>query len=109
MADSQKLDLLLDKMSDLEREKVEFKFRLMTYTAEIKAVDELILNEIKGMTDKQYEGMLKDNIACLDRVAGNTTDKNALKALLHERKLLESKLGYEIPSNNLYNSVMDME
>ena len=24
------------------------------------------------MTDKQYEGMLKDTIACLDRVARNT-------------------------------------
>lgn len=34
------------------------------------------------MTDKQYEGMLKDNIACLDRVAKSTTDKNALVALL---------------------------
>lgn len=57
------------------------------------------------MTDKQYEGMLKDNIACLDRVAKSTTDKNALHALLHERKMLESKLGYEIPSNNLYDLI----
>lgn len=59
------------------------------------------------MTDKQYEGMLKDNIACLDRVAKCTTDSNALKALLAERKLLESKLGYEIPNDNLYSSVTD--
>lgn len=57
------------------------------------------------MTDKQYEGMLKDSISCLDRVAKNTTDKNALHSLLYERKMLESKLGYEIPSNNLYDLV----
>lgn len=57
------------------------------------------------MTDKQYEGMLKDNIACLDRVAKCTNDINALKQLYVERKLLESKLGYEIPDNNLYESV----
>ena len=59
------------------------------------------------MTDKQYEGMLKDNIACLDRVAEHTDDRNALKALLYERKLLESKLGYPVPDNNLYDSVME--
>lgn len=57
------------------------------------------------MTDKQYEGMLKDNIACLDRVAKCTTDVNALKALLSERKLLESKLGYEVPDNDLYTII----
>ena len=65
--------------------------------------------EVEIMTDKQYEGMLKDNIACLDRVASNTTDKNALKSLLYERKLLESKLGYEIPNHNLYDSVIESE
>ena len=48
------------------------------------------------MTDKQYEGLLKDSIACLDRVAKHTTDKNALNALLEERKQLESKLGYPV-------------
>ena len=62
-----------------------------------------------NMTDKQYEGMLKDNIACLDRVAKCTTDKNALKALLEERKQLKSKLGYAVPSNNLYDAVMEAE
>ena len=65
--------------------------------------------EVQNMTDKQYEGMLKDNVACLDRVAANTTDPSALKALLHERKLLESKLGYEIPDHNLYNSIIEKE
>ena len=64
---------------------------------------------IEYMTDKQYEGMLKDNIACLDRVAEHTTDKNALKALVYERKLLESKLGYPVPDNNLYDSIIETE
>ncbi|MBE5881369.1 MAG: hypothetical protein E7289_03500 [Lachnospiraceae bacterium] len=61
------------------------------------------------MTDKQYEGMLKDNIACLDRVAKITTDKKTLDTILHERKLLESKLGYEVPSENLYSAVIETE
>lgn len=60
---------------------------------------------IEPMTDKQYEGMLKDNIACLDRIAKCTNDINTLKQILFERKLLESKLGYEIPDNNLYDSI----
>lgn len=46
---------------------------------------------VEYMTDKQYEGMLKDNIACLDRVAEHTKDKDALKAILYERKLIECK------------------
>ena len=58
-----------------------------------------------GMTDKQYEGMIKDSIATLDRVAGGTKDKAALIAILRERQLLESKLGYVIPENNLYDAV----
>ena len=61
------------------------------------------------MTDKQYEGMLKDTIACLDRVARNTKNTNALSTLFEERKQLESKLGYEIPAKNLYDSVIDAE
>ncbi len=57
------------------------------------------------MTDKQYDGMLKDSIAALDRVAKCTTDKTVLQALLTERKLAESKLEYEVPSNNLYSLI----
>ena len=57
------------------------------------------------MTDKQYEGMLKDTIAILDRVAAKTTDSGTLAAIYEERALLESKLGYKIPSKNLYDSV----
>ncbi len=59
------------------------------------------------MTDKQYEGMLIDNIACLDRVAQSTIDANALSALFAERKLLEAKLGREVPSHNLYDSIIE--
>lgn len=58
-----------------------------------------------GMTDKQYEGMLKDNIASFDRIAMKTNDHDALKALLRERELIESKLGYKVPDDNLYDSV----
>lgn len=57
------------------------------------------------MTDKQYDGMLKDSIAGLDRIARVTTDKAVLQAILAERKLAESNLGYEIPSNNLYHLI----
>lgn len=68
-----------------------------------------VVNEVKegeyGMTDKQYEGMLKDSIAVLDRVARVTKEKESLNALLYERKQLESKLGYEVPDENLYDSV----
>lgn len=65
--------------------------------------------EVEYMTDKQYEGMLKDNISCLDRVAEHTADISALKALLYERKLLESKLSYPVPDNNLYDAVKETE
>jgi len=60
------------------------------------------------MTDKQYEGMLKDSIAMLDRIAkqfGGT--ENMLKAIHEERVLLESKLGYEINEHNLYDSIKE--
>lgn len=57
------------------------------------------------MTDKQYDGMLKSCIASFDRIAKVTTDKTVLQAIWAERKLAESQLGYEIPSNNLYNLI----
>ena len=68
-----------------------------------------VVNEVKegeyGMTDKQYEGMLKDSIAVLDRVARESKEKESLIVLLRERKQLESKLGYEVPDENFYDSV----
>ena len=58
------------------------------------------------MTDKQYEGMLKDSIAMLDRIARQSgSAEDFLRTLLLERELLESKLGYEVEDNNLYDSV----
>lgn len=32
-----------------------------------------------------------------------------MKALLYERKQLESKLGYEVPNDNLYDTVIGVE
>jgi hypothetical protein len=58
-----------------------------------------------GMTDKQYEGMLKDQIASLDRVARVASDIETLKALYEERKLAILKLGYDIEENGLYDKV----
>ena len=62
--------------------------------------------ECDVMTDKQYEGMLKDSIAMLDRIAkqSKSTDE-FLRILLSERELLESKLGYEVDDHNLYDSI----
>ena len=60
------------------------------------------------MTDKQYEGMLKDSIAMLDRIAKQFNSKDdMLKAIHEERVLLESKLGYEINEHNLYDSIKE--
>jgi hypothetical protein len=56
-----------------------------------------------GMTDKRYEGMLKDQIASLDRVAKVTNDDNTLKSIYEERKLVVSKLGYFVDDNGLYD------
>ena len=39
---------------------------------------------VEIMTDKQYEGMLKDNIACLDRIAKSAAnDKEVLKQIFY--------------------------
>ena len=57
------------------------------------------------MTDKQYDGMLKDHIASLDRVAKITNDETTLKALYEERKLLISKLGCDVEENGLYDKI----
>lgn len=57
------------------------------------------------MTDKQYDGMLKDQVACLDRVAKVTKDPDTLKALYAERCLVISKLGADIEENGLYDLI----
>lgn len=60
---------------------------------------------IMGLTDKQYDGMLKDQIASLDRVAQATKDPAALKALYVERCLIISKLEADVDERGLYDSV----
>lgn len=62
-------------------------------------------NEVEYMTDKQYDGMLKEQIASLDRIAKITKDLEILKAIYEERKLAVSKLGYDVEENSLYDRI----
>ena len=58
-------------------------------------------------TDKQYDGMLKDQIASLDRIAkvAKNKDNEILSAIYEERCLLISKLGNDVDEKGLYDSV----
>ena len=47
MTDSEKLDLLLEKVGDLERRIQELKRQQMKDTAELKAMDEIIFDEVE--------------------------------------------------------------
>ncbi|CUP06675.1 Uncharacterised protein [[Eubacterium] contortum] len=47
MTDSEKLDLLLEKVSDIERRMKELKRQQMKDTAELKAMDEIIFDEVE--------------------------------------------------------------
>ncbi len=47
MTDSEKLDLLLEKVGDLERRMKELKRQQMKDTAELKAMDEIIFDEVE--------------------------------------------------------------
>ena len=60
---------------------------------------------VEIMTDKQYEGMLKEHIASLDRIAKCLKDAESIKAVYDERKLSVSKLGYDVEENGLYDCV----
>ena len=62
-------------------------------------------NEVEYMSDKQYDGMLKEQIASLDRKAKITKDLETLKAIYEERKLAVSKLGYDVEENSLYDRI----
>lgn len=62
-------------------------------------------NEVEYMSDKQYDGMLKEQIASLDRIAKITKDLETLKAIYEERKLAVSKLGYDVEENSLYDRI----
>lgn len=61
--------------------------------------------DFMGLTDKQYDGLIKDQIACLDRIAKVTSDDTTLKAIYEERKLAISKLGYDIEENGIYDRI----
>ncbi|MBQ3514574.1 MAG: hypothetical protein IJA32_12400 [Lachnospiraceae bacterium] len=58
-----------------------------------------------GLTDKQYDGMIKEQIASFDRIAKVTKDFDTLKAIYEERKLAISKLGYDVEENGLYDKI----
>lgn len=62
-------------------------------------------SEVDYMSDKQFDAMLKEFIASLDRIASVTTDIETLKAIYKERQLNVSKLGYDVEDDNLYTSV----
>ncbi|MGN0403930.1 MAG: hypothetical protein ACI4F1_01790 [Bariatricus sp.] len=62
-------------------------------------------SEVDFMTDKQYDGMLKEHIASLDRIAKVTKDSDTLKAIYEERKLAISKLGCDVEENGLYDRI----
>ena len=47
MTDSEKLDLLLEKTVSVENEVSELKRQLLKSTAELKAMDEVILDEVE--------------------------------------------------------------
>ena len=47
MTDSEKLDLLLEKVGDLERRIKELKRQQMKDTSELKAMDDIIFDEVE--------------------------------------------------------------
>lgn len=62
-------------------------------------------DDIIGLTDKQYDGMIKEQVASFDRIARISKDSETLKAIYEERKLAISKLGYDIEENGLYDRI----
>lgn len=61
--------------------------------------------ENMGLTDKQYDGMIKEQVASYDRIAKVTTELETLRAIYEERKLAVSKLGCDIEENGLYDKI----
>jgi len=57
------------------------------------------------MSDKQFDAMIKEFIASLDRIASVTNDTETLRSIYKERQLNVSKLGYDVEDENLYASV----
>ena len=73
------------------------------YNTTWKGGDSKVCDEY--MTDKQYDGMLKEQIASLDRIAKISNDFEVLKAIYEERKLAVSKLGCDVEENGLYDRI----
>lgn len=48
MTDAEKLDLILEKITDLEKALKDLKRQQMKETAELKAMDGMILDEVDG-------------------------------------------------------------
>jgi len=58
MTDSNKLDLILSEMQDIKKDISSLKRQIMKSTAELKAMDEIILDEVErvhGILDKHKE------------------------------------------------------
>ncbi len=55
MTDSEKLDLVIEKLNDLEKEVKALKKQQMKSTAELKAMDDMIFDEV----ERVHEIMLK--------------------------------------------------
>lgn len=64
MTDSQKLDLILEKVGDLEAEVKNLKRQQSKSTAELKAMDDMILNEVERI----HEIMIKKTEALEKRI-----------------------------------------
>ena len=64
MTDSQKLDLILEKIGDLETEVKNLKRQQTKSTAELKAMDDMILDEVERI----HEIMIKKTEALEKRI-----------------------------------------
>lgn len=64
MTDSQKLDLILEKVGDLEAEVKNLKRQQSKSTAELKAMDDMILDEVERI----HEIMIKKTEALEKRI-----------------------------------------
>jgi len=64
MADAEKLDLILDKITDMEKSVKELKKQQMRDTAELKAMDGMIFDEV----ERVYELLIKRTDALDKRI-----------------------------------------
>ena len=55
MTDSEKLDMIIEKLSSLEREIKDIKRQEMKYVAELKAMDSMIFDEVERVHEILYK------------------------------------------------------